>query len=323
MGTAQLDSSSRRRTSRYLHGDIVRHHALINVHMVAVQIVRDIRVLTSPGLECFQLALGLTHVAVEVVKVAELGSLSTGITVGGIEALVVLNVHNDIVLARLSEQVEVVGEELGRRLGDENVDLALNGVQSDGVMGGVGSENGDCRAGGEGVNGGFVGFWVRGVVGGEGGEGDIKAVVDFGDILLQVFAWVSLSQFGQLLDTKGNKGETYGFREIWIQIRPPYSDRRLCRDDASRRASGPRHPLSCRRSRLYRRRSRSCTRLFLPVLLVSRDTREIGGITYHQHSWGSHCDCCGVNLSKEKILEGKDMARKEETILSPSGLAVI
>lgn len=206
MGTAQLDSSSRRCTSRHLHGDIVRHHALINIHVVAVQIIRDIRVLTSPGLERLQLALGLTHVAVKVVEVTKLGSLSAGVTVGRVEALVVFNVHNYIVLARLSEQIEVVREELGRGLSDENVDLALNGVQSDRVMGGVGCENGDCRAGGKGVNGSFVGFWVGGVVGGKGGEGDIKAVVDFGDILLQVCALVSLGQFWRIAEYEGKRG---------------------------------------------------------------------------------------------------------------------
>jgi hypothetical protein len=47
------------------------------------------------------------------------------------------------------------------------VDFAFNGVERNWVMGGVGSEDCDGIAGGEGVDGGFVGIGVGFVVCGE------------------------------------------------------------------------------------------------------------------------------------------------------------
>ena len=120
----------------------------------------------------------------------------TSICVGRVEALVVLDVDNDIVFAGFGEKIKVIAEELGRGLGDQNVDFALNGVQGNGVVGWVGSKDSDCGACGEGVDSGFVGFWVGGVIGGKGGEGDVEVVVDFGDVLLKMRAWFLLVSFG-------------------------------------------------------------------------------------------------------------------------------
>lgn len=80
------------------------------------------------------------------------------------------------------------------------MDLALDGVQRDGEVCGVRGEDGDCGAWLEGVDGGFVGVRVSRVVGGVGGEGDVEAVVDFGDVLAEVFAcgwWSILAWFGR------------------------------------------------------------------------------------------------------------------------------
>ena len=49
--TTKLDRRSRGRTGRHLDGDIVRYHTLTDIHMVTVQVVRDIRVLAGPRLE--------------------------------------------------------------------------------------------------------------------------------------------------------------------------------------------------------------------------------------------------------------------------------
>lgn len=135
--------------------------------MVRVQIIRNITVLASPRLEGLELTLGLAHVTIEVVEVAQVKSFVACICVGGIEPLVVLDEHEDTMLARLLDQGQMVRKELSGGLGDEDVDLALNGVQGDREVSRVGSEDCDGRAGLESINGCFIGIGVLLVVGWE------------------------------------------------------------------------------------------------------------------------------------------------------------
>jgi len=70
------------------------------------------------------------------------------------------------------------------------VDAALDGVEGDGVVRWVGREDCDCIAGGEGVDGRFIGVGVAGGgVGGVGGEGDVEIVVGLADVLVEMVAW--------------------------------------------------------------------------------------------------------------------------------------
>jgi len=71
--------------------------------MVAVEVVADVAVLTGPGLEGLELRLRLRHVAVKVVEVAQQLGAVAGVCVCGVEALVVLDVYEDIVLAGCGE----------------------------------------------------------------------------------------------------------------------------------------------------------------------------------------------------------------------------
>lgn len=171
-----------------LDGSVVGDHALVDVDVVGVEVVGDVALLAGPGLEGLKLALGLAHVGVEVVEVAEVFGLGARVRVGGIEALVVLDVDEDAVLARLLEEGEVVLQQLCGGLRDHDVDLALDGVQGDGEMRGVRSEDGDGAAGLQGVNCGLVRVGVGLVVGGEGLEGNVQAIVDLGDILAKMLA---------------------------------------------------------------------------------------------------------------------------------------
>lgn len=76
--------------------------------------------------------------------------------------------------AGFGEEVKVVFQELNGRFGDHDMDLSLNSVQGDWIVGGIWREDGDCVARREGINGGFVGVWVAGgCVGREGGKGGI------------------------------------------------------------------------------------------------------------------------------------------------------
>lgn len=54
----------------------------------------------------------------------------------------VLNVNEDIVLFRLLQQFLVMLEQLHCGFCDENMDSALNGIQSNGIVSGVGRK--DC-----------------------------------------------------------------------------------------------------------------------------------------------------------------------------------
>lgn len=177
--TPQIDCRTLGRRGRDLYRSIIRDHTLADINMMRVEIVRDVAILARPRLERLQLTLRLAHVAVEVIEVAQGARFGAGVGVRGIEALVVLDEDEDAVLFGFLEQVEVVGEELRRGLGDQDVDLALDGVQGDRVVGRVGREDGDGGAGLEGVDGGLVGFRVGLVVGGEGLERDVETVVDF------------------------------------------------------------------------------------------------------------------------------------------------
>ncbi len=187
--TAELNGRSCGGTRGHANGGIVvANHGVADINMVAVKVVGDITLLAGPGLEGLELELGLAHVGVEVVEVAEILSLCAGIGVGGVEALVVLHEDEDVVFARGLDERDVFGEGLDGGLGDEYVDTALDGVHCNGEVGWVGCENCDGGAFGESVDGGFVGVGVGGIVGGEGGEGGVEVVVNLGDVFVEVVA---------------------------------------------------------------------------------------------------------------------------------------
>jgi len=185
--TSKIGRDTGRGRSRDLDRSIRRHHALADIDVVAVEVVRDVAVLAGPGFEGLELRLGLRHVAVEVVELSERvdGSVAR-VGVGWVVSLVVLDVDEDVVFARFFHQVLVLGQQLDRGLGDHDVDLALDGVESDWVVSGVGGEDGDGIAWAECVDGGLVGIWVALVVCRKGVEGCVEVVVDVGDVLVQM-----------------------------------------------------------------------------------------------------------------------------------------
>lgn len=107
----------------------------------------------------------------------------------------VLDEDVDALFLGLARQLDVVLQQLDGRLGDEDVDAALDGVQRDGVVRGIRGEDGDGVAGLEQVDGGLVGVGVDLVVGGEGVEGGVEVVVDLGDVFVEMLAytWLGLA----------------------------------------------------------------------------------------------------------------------------------
>ncbi len=89
-----------------------------------------------------QLELGLRHERVEEGKVAHLADAAHGVNVHGVEALVELDHHEDLVLVCEGNELVVVCERLHRRLCHEHVDPALDGVLCNVKVRVVGSKNG-------------------------------------------------------------------------------------------------------------------------------------------------------------------------------------
>jgi hypothetical protein len=117
----------------------------------------------------------------------------------------------------------VVREGLDGRLGYEDMDLALDSVESDWVVCCVWCEDSDSRAGGEGVYGGLVGIGVSFVVRGVGFEGGVKAVVDLGDIFVKMFAWksnISMNSATMKLRLAAKREEWVGSRTNSGEFRP-------------------------------------------------------------------------------------------------------
>lgn len=100
----------------------------------------------------------------------------------------VLDEDVDALFLGAADQLLVVLELLDGGLGDEDVDAALDGVEGNGEMGRVRGEDGDGVAGLEAVDGGLVGVGVFLVVGGEGVERGVEAVVDLGNVLVKMLA---------------------------------------------------------------------------------------------------------------------------------------
>lgn len=132
-----------------------------------VQIIRDITLLASPRLEGLELTLRLTHVTIEVVEVAQIKRFVARIRVCWIKPLVVFDENKDTMLARFVNQGQMVRKELSGGLGDEDVDLALDGVHGNREVRRIGGEDCNSRARFEGINGRFVGIGVLLVVGWE------------------------------------------------------------------------------------------------------------------------------------------------------------
>ncbi len=113
-----------------------------------------------PTPEKAEILLWLAHVRVEVVEVSQFCSPESRVGICGIEALVMLNVYEDIVLPSSFEQLLVVFEELDSWFRDEHVNAALYGIEGNWIVGCVWGEDGDCAAFWEGVNGLLVCIWV-------------------------------------------------------------------------------------------------------------------------------------------------------------------
>ena len=115
--------------------------------MVRIEIVGDVRITTRPGLEGLELRFRLGHVTVEIVEVAEIPGAEPCVLVRRVESFVVFNVDEDAVFVRQRDQVEMVGEELGRGFGDHDVDRPLDRIPCDVVVCRVRGEDGDGGSG--------------------------------------------------------------------------------------------------------------------------------------------------------------------------------
>lgn len=149
---------------------VIRNHTLTDINVVRIEVIGDVRVSASPSLEGLELALRLAHVAVKVVEVAQCAGLGARIPVRRVEPLVVLDEHEDPLLPGCIYQRQVIDQPLCRRLGDQHVVAALNGVQRDRVVRRIWGEDRDGGSTGQRVDRRLVRVRVGLVVGREGGE---------------------------------------------------------------------------------------------------------------------------------------------------------
>lgn len=120
---------------------------------------------------------GLGYVIVKVIEVIEFFGFEFCVGIGGVVVFVVFDIDVDVVFFGGGEEGDVVFEEFDCRFGDYDVDFLFDGIESNGVVGGVWGEDCDGIVGFEGVDGGFVGVGIFCVVGGEGFEWGVKVIV--------------------------------------------------------------------------------------------------------------------------------------------------
>ena len=89
----------------------------------------------------------------------------SSVRVGWIEAFVVLDEHEYIVLFGGFKEGLVVCERLYGRLGDQHVNSALDGIEGYWIVGGVWSENGDGITRRKGVNCSLVSIAISDIIG--------------------------------------------------------------------------------------------------------------------------------------------------------------
>jgi hypothetical protein len=68
------------------------------------------------------------------------------------------------------------------------VDLSLDGIEGNRVVRCVWGEDRDCGTWGESVDGCFIGFGVAFVIWRVGVEGGVEAIVDLGNVFVEMFA---------------------------------------------------------------------------------------------------------------------------------------
>ena len=95
----------------------------------------DVRIFTSPRLKRPQLALWLTHPRTEEVEFSKRLCFCFGIAVDWVKTLVVFDEAYNIVLPSGADELLVVRKKFRCRFGDKDVNTALNGVQTNGVVG--------------------------------------------------------------------------------------------------------------------------------------------------------------------------------------------
>jgi len=100
------------------------------------------------------------------------------------------NIDEDAVLLGCRKKRLVVLESFDGWFGDEHVNLALDSIERNGIVSGIRSEDSDGGTRGQGINCGFVGIGVSGIIGGVRFEGGVEIIVDIGDVFREMLAWV-------------------------------------------------------------------------------------------------------------------------------------
>eukprot|EP00128_Syssomonas_multiformis_P006124 Colp12_sorted_trinity150504_noHs@15348 len=136
------------------------HSPAVDVNMVGVQVVGDVRGAACPVLERVQLSLRLGHKAVEVSKVSQCANARAGILINGIEPLVVFNHYKHTLALSCLNKRAVFLQSLHRWFCNKDMAGMLDGIHSDVEMRIIGSEDRDKITRLKLVDRSFVRNWI-------------------------------------------------------------------------------------------------------------------------------------------------------------------
>ena len=129
----------------------------------------------------------LAHIAVKIVKVTQLLCSIPRIRIRRIKPLMMLHIHKNTMLPRSFHQLQMIFQQLRSGLRDEYVMPSFNSIHRNIKMRTVRREDRNCATLRKIIDGGLVGVRVCRVVCGIRFEGDVEAVIDVADVLLEVF----------------------------------------------------------------------------------------------------------------------------------------
>jgi hypothetical protein len=120
--------------------------------------------------------------------------LESGVCVSRVEALVMLDIHEDTMFSCCLQKGEMVFEGFDSGLGDHDMDLSLNCIESNWVVGCIWRENGDGITRREGIDSSFVGIGISDIVCGVRIEGSIETIIGLRYVLVKMLSYSAVKE---------------------------------------------------------------------------------------------------------------------------------
>ena len=172
LDASQALRNSSTRTSRHptWHPPAISDHTLTNIHMMTIQIIRDIALPPGPRLKRFQLRLGLAHVAIKIVAIPQPLCPMPGIRISRIKPLMMLDTDENPVLPTCPKQLKMMTQQLRRWLRDQNMMPPLHRIHRNREMHTIRRENRNTTPARQGIDGALISIRIRRVIRGVRGK---------------------------------------------------------------------------------------------------------------------------------------------------------